>query len=104
MLIYEKNNKLNINFDNEVSEQPDLQISKEDGKTQILIDGQQEDRGPLILEFATTNPFTVTTPLSEIKAAIKAGRQVMLSYNNFYLPAYFLYEDTQKQRFSLPLM
>lgn len=40
MLIYEKENKLNINFDNEVSEQPDLQISKEDGKTEVLIDGQ----------------------------------------------------------------
>ena len=40
MLIYEKNNKLNINFDNEVSEQPDLQISKEDGKTSVTIDGQ----------------------------------------------------------------
>jgi hypothetical protein len=40
MLIYEKDNKLNINFDNEVSEQPDLQISKEDGKTSVTIDGQ----------------------------------------------------------------
>jgi hypothetical protein len=40
MLIYEKNNKLNISFDNKVSENPDLQISKEDGKTQVLIDGQ----------------------------------------------------------------
>jgi hypothetical protein len=41
MLIYEKENKLNINFDNEVSEQPDLQISKEDGKTSVTIDGQE---------------------------------------------------------------
>ena len=40
MLIYENNNKLNINFDNEVSENPDLQIGKEDGKTEVLINGQ----------------------------------------------------------------
>jgi hypothetical protein len=40
MLIYEKNNKLNINFDNEISENPDLQIGKEDGKTSVTIDGQ----------------------------------------------------------------
>lgn len=45
MLIYKKNNKLNINFDNEVSEQPDLQISKEDGKTSVKIDGQESGGG-----------------------------------------------------------
>jgi hypothetical protein len=45
MLIYEKNNKLNINFDNEVSEQPDLQISKEGDKTQILVDGKESGGG-----------------------------------------------------------
>lgn len=47
MLIYEKNNKLNINFDNEVSEQPDLQISKEDGKTSVTIDGYQNSSIPV---------------------------------------------------------
>lgn len=35
MLIYEKNNKLNINFDNEVGENPDVQI----GKDEINLDG-----------------------------------------------------------------
>ncbi len=45
MLIYEKENKLNINFDNEVSGQPDLQISKEDGKTSVTIDGQPSGGG-----------------------------------------------------------
>lgn len=48
MLIYEKDNKLNINFDNEVNENSDLQISKEDGKTQILIDGQESGGIPAI--------------------------------------------------------
>lgn len=42
MIVYEKNNKLNINFDNEVNENPDLQISKEDGKTQVLIDAKNQ--------------------------------------------------------------
>ena len=41
MLIYEKNNKLNISFDNEIKENPDLQIGKEDGKTEIMVDGQK---------------------------------------------------------------
>lgn len=36
-----------------------------------------EDMRPLVLEFATENPYTVTTPLADIKAAIDAGRQVM---------------------------
>ena len=36
---------------------------------------------PLILEFATENPLTVNTPLSEIKAAIEAGRQVWFKMN-----------------------
>ena len=31
---------------------------------------------PLILEFATEDPYTVDTPISDIQAAIEAGRQV----------------------------
>jgi hypothetical protein len=40
MLIYEKNNKLNINFENSVNGEPDLQIGKDGDKTEVLIDGQ----------------------------------------------------------------
>ena len=57
MLVYEKNNKLNINFDNEVSENSDLQISKEDGKTEVLIDGQSISGG------GGTEPVIVTVNL-----------------------------------------
>lgn len=31
MIIYEKENKLNINFDNSAEAEPDVVISKEDG-------------------------------------------------------------------------
>lgn len=61
MLVYEKNNKLNINFDNEVSENPDLQINKEDGKTQVLIDGQPGGSGgggdvePVVISLTPTS-------------------------------------------------
>ncbi len=40
MVIYEKENKLNINFENSMQGTPDLQISKEDGKTSVTVDGQ----------------------------------------------------------------
>ncbi len=59
MLIYEKNNKLNINFDNEVSENPDLQIGKSGDKTEVLIDGQPGGSGsgvePVIVTLTQTS-------------------------------------------------
>lgn len=58
MLIYEKENKLNINFDNEVSEQPDLQISKENGQVNIEAGGQPIGGGSEI--FVVTFSGTTT--------------------------------------------
>lgn len=46
MLIYEKDNKLNINFENSTEEQPDISIGKEDGKTEIMVDGQKDSSLP----------------------------------------------------------
>lgn len=46
MLIYEKNNKLNISFDNEIKENPDLQIGKSGDKTEILVDGSSNSGLP----------------------------------------------------------
>ena len=46
MLVYEKNNKLNISFDNEIKENPDLQIGKSGDKTEILVDGSQNSGLP----------------------------------------------------------
>ena len=78
MLIYEKDNKLNINFDNEVSEQPDLQISKEDGKTEVLIDGQPGSGGggALVVHFtynAQTGYIDADKTCKEILDASKIG-------------------------------
>lgn len=46
MLVYEKNNKLNISFDNEIKESPDLQIGKSGDKTEILVDGSSNSGLP----------------------------------------------------------
>ena len=39
-----------------------------------------------MLQFETQNPYTVITPLSEIKAAIDAGRQVWFLHNTVHYP------------------
>lgn len=46
MLIYEKDNKLNINFENSMQETPDLQIGKDGDKTEVLIDGSSNPTIP----------------------------------------------------------
>lgn len=55
MIIYEKDNKLNINFENIVEGEPDLQISKESGKTEVLIDGQPGGSGSSNFVFDLAN-------------------------------------------------
>lgn len=84
MLIYEKENKLNINFDNEVSEQPDLQISKEDGKTSVKIDGQESGGGsgsgvfsiPIVLDGGTA---TTTVTREEVSTAIASQKRIVFN-------------------------
>ncbi len=86
MLIYEKNNKLNINFDNEVSEQPDLQISKEDGKTSVTVDGQPSGggsgSGPLLVNIVPDQEYpdwklVMDKTIGEIKEAFASGRNIV---------------------------
>lgn len=97
MLIYEKNNKLNINFDNEISENPDLQIGKEDGKTEVLVDGQPSGGGggSLLVTFenATTTLnepyYRSATTYKQAMDAFKEGRQVV-----FYFPKNSTYVGT----------
>lgn len=45
-----------------------------------------ENREPLVLEFATTDPYTVATPFADIKTAIDSGRQVYFDYNGYRMP------------------
>lgn len=85
MLIYKKNNKLNINFDNEVSEQPDLQISKEDGKTSVKIDGQESGgsvssvngkTGAVVLSASDVGAYTKPAsgiPASDLASAVQTS-------------------------------
>lgn len=39
MIIYEKEKKLNINFENSTEKQPDIVLEKKDGKTEIIVNG-----------------------------------------------------------------
>lgn len=49
--------------------------------------------GTLVLEFATTNPYTVATPISAIRAAFNTGRGVHLMHNNYTLTLNLMYYD-----------
>lgn len=88
MLIYEKENKLNINFDNEVSEQPDLQISKEDDKTSVKIDGQESGGGSggetLRASFTQNGVVTICDKtIAEIYSAYSEGKYVYAGLAGF---------------------
>ena len=81
MLIYEKDNKLNINFENSVEETPDLQISKESGKTEVKIDGQSGggSGGSFVIRVKETavenggTKYELDKTWQEISDAIEAG-------------------------------
>ena len=78
MLIYEKDNKLNINFDNEINENPDLQIGKSGDKTQISVNGQSSGGGSFVIhvnETTTDNgtKYELDKTWQEISDAIGAG-------------------------------
>ena len=101
MLIYEKNNKLNINFDNEISENPDLQIGKEDGKTEVLVDGQPSGGGGgNVLIIGTTGPMPGDPTIyldktwSEINEVLANGGVAYIHWTNFgygnLCPGYYM--------------
>lgn len=79
MLIYEKDNKLNINFENSVNESPDLQISKSGDKTEVLIDGQPGGGGVLI---CTDTNGTLDKTMGEIQAAFLLNSRIDLQHNS----------------------
>lgn len=69
MLVYEKNNKLNISFDNEIKENPDLQIGKSGDKTEILVDGSSNSGLP---EYDDTMEGAVLTLVIQPRVLIEA--------------------------------
>lgn len=77
MLIYEKDNKLNINFENSVDGEPDLQIGKDGDKTKILVDGQESGGGSNAPLICTDTGGTLDKTMGEIQAAFFSGRLVI---------------------------
>lgn len=84
MLVYEKDNKLNINFENSVNESPDLSIGKSGDKTQILVDGQESGGGSsvFVVNIAKKSDDSSTIALDktwkEIHDAIVSGTPVYM--------------------------
>ena len=83
MIIYEKDNKLNINFENSVEETPDLQISKSGDKTEVLIDGQPGSGGSGggVLICIDTNG-TLDKTMGEIQEAKNSGKIIYISIDD----------------------
>lgn len=90
MLVYEKNNKLNINFDNEVSEQPDLQISKEDGKTSVKIDGQESGGGSGGTLVVHNIDGTLDKTFAEIKQAMSTSVIILVQPDDVLGEVFYL--------------
>lgn len=86
MLIYEKNNKLNINFDNSTEAEPDVVISKEDGQVNIEAGGQPIGGGgsePLVVTFSGTTDdgnAECDKTRGEIVSAFTSGKIVSVIY------------------------
>lgn len=76
MIIYEKENKLNISFDNSTEAEPDVVISKEDGQVNIEAGGQPigGDGGALVVHFeydSSTDGYISDKTMKEIDDAAK---------------------------------
>ena len=89
MIIFEKNNKLNINFENQL-DNPDIEI----GKSEIKVDGNNivnggsgGDSGFFIVTFTFSYPqgeevVSVDKTYAEIKAAYDAGKLIIFNTSN----------------------
>ena len=78
MLIYEKDNKLNINFENSVDGEPDLQIGKSRDKTEVLIDGQPGSGGSNAPLICTDTAGTLDKTMGEIQTAYISGKNIFV--------------------------
>lgn len=88
MIIYEKENKLNINFDNSTEAQPDVVISKEDGQVNIEAGGQPIGGGsePFVVTFSGTND-------NHDAACDKTWEEISQAYNNGKIINVFYYDS-----------
>lgn len=92
MLIYEKNNKLNINFENSVVESPNISVGKEDNKTKILVDGEPLDDSSLTSESLLETVENMTEEsINQLREDIlpeasisDAGKSLMVDENGKY--------------------
>ena len=87
MIIYEKENKLNINFDNSTEAEPDVVISKENGQVNIEAGGQPIGGGaePFVVTFSGTSSggdAACDKTFAEILEAKSAGREIKAKYVN----------------------
>lgn len=87
MLIYEKDNKLNINFENTVDGEPDLQIGKDGDKTEVLIDGQPGGSG------GGAEPVIVTVTLTSETEGTWSGATWEELVNAYYHGCAFVMYD-----------
>lgn len=92
MIVYEKNNKLNINFENSVTESPNISIGEEDNKTNILIDGEPLDASSLTPESLLETVENMTEEnIDQLRGDIlpeasisDAGKSLMVDENGKY--------------------
>jgi hypothetical protein len=92
MIVYEKNNKLNINFENSVTKSPNISIGEEDNKTKILIDGEPLDDSSLTPESLLETVENMTEEnIDQLREDIlpeasisDAGKSLMVDENGKY--------------------
>lgn len=92
MIVYEKNNKLNINFENSATKSPNISIGEEDNKTKILLDGKPLDDSSLTPESLLDTVENMTEEnISQLREDIlpeasisDAGKSLMINENGKY--------------------
>ena len=84
MLIYEKDNKLNISFENSV-ENPDFEISKNEvnlGSASIVSGGGSGDSNMFIVTISGDSTYTADKTVDEIFEAYLAGKSIWFAYSS----------------------
>ena len=83
MIIYEKENTLNVSFENSVNETPDIQIGKDGDKTQILVDGQPGGGSGNGVLICTDTNGTLDKTMGEIQTAYHSGKTIIIDFTDY---------------------